>query len=118
MPLDVVGEHTKKHVYADPIFQSMMNRPHFEVDGFQAAKRPLDNAELFVAADHIRARQDRGFNVGADDINAVESFLALNAVGFALVMEPVLLDLDFIVLAHLEASEHASHAETNDVLAT
>src|SRR6516165_11764779 len=94
----------------------MMNRPHFEVNGFQAAKRPLDMTELFVTADHIRAGHGRGFDVSADDIDAVEFFFALNAVRFALIVETVLVNLDLVVLAHLKASEHTPHAETNDVL--
>ena len=44
-----------KHMSADTIGQTMMDGPHIQVDGFKAAERAFDVAELFVTAHDLRS---------------------------------------------------------------
>jgi hypothetical protein len=50
MPLQVIGEHAKKHVGPHAIDQPVIGRPDLEIDGLDAAEGALHQAEGFVAA--------------------------------------------------------------------
>ena len=39
VPLDVVGEHAEEDMRSDPLLEAVVDRPHLEVDCFQATKR-------------------------------------------------------------------------------
>ena len=45
LPFDVVGEHAQEDVGANAVGQPMVDRPHLEIDGLQAAEGALDESQ-------------------------------------------------------------------------
>jgi hypothetical protein len=42
MPFDIVGEHGKQNVCADPFFKEVENGPNFQIDAFEGVKCTFD----------------------------------------------------------------------------
>src|ERR1700761_3130991 len=117
MPLHVVSEHAEEDVSSDATGEPVMDRPQLEIQGLEAAKGSFDIAQLLVAANHLATGKNFFSNVGANDVNSVELLFPLDTVGLACIRKPVLLDRDLVVLAHFEATEHAAHAQSDEMLA-
>src|SRR6201987_4038769 len=81
VPLQIIGQHAEQDVRADPWRGPMKHRTQLEIDGLQRAEGVLDAAETFVGA-HCRGGVGlRGWQIGADHIDAVERGLGGDAAG-------------------------------------
>ncbi len=58
VPLDVVGEHAQEDVGAHAAGQPVVDGPHLEVDGLEAAKRAFDSAQALVRRARRPPRSD------------------------------------------------------------
>jgi hypothetical protein len=48
VPFEIVGEHAQKDVGAHAVVAAMVDGPHLDVEGLEAAKGALDVGESFV----------------------------------------------------------------------
>src|SRR5678816_1994033 len=65
VPFQVVGEHAEKDMRAHAIGEPVIDRPHVQINGLDAAEGALDLAERFVAAYGCRIVQHVGRQAGA-----------------------------------------------------
>jgi hypothetical protein len=63
---------------------AMMDGPHFEIDGLEAAEGALDACQAFIGPDGRGGIERFGIEVGAQDIDAVEQGFSLGLLDLAL----------------------------------
>jgi hypothetical protein len=83
-----------------------------EIDGLEATESAFDRSKTLVRSDDVIWGQPVVADGRADDIDAIERRFLGNALGVALVAEPIVSDLKPEVLGHVVAAHHAPHGQT------
>src|SRR5579871_2832348 len=96
----------------------MMDRADVEIAGLDVAEGTLGLAQALVSEDDARRWKARGWELGSDDVNAVERRLGGNRLGLARPAEARLGNSEREVLGHVAAIEHGAEREADLVLAT
>src|SRR5262245_38352324 len=106
MPLDVVRQKAQKQVRAHTRIDTMMNRPHAQVQPLEATEGLLHLRQALVRADTIGRRKGFGPLTCADHIDPVELFLAFDRRCGTRPTETAVGDLQPEVLGHLVTAHH------------
>ena len=83
VPFEIVGQHAEEDMRAHAIGQPVIDRPDLEIDGLDAAERPLHQGEGFVAAHRGRVVERLGGQAGAHDVDAIDGGLGGDLGGLA-----------------------------------
>ena len=100
VPADVVGQHPREHMGADPVGEPMADGAHVEF-GVEGAEEPFDVFEALVPQHHVVVVEGVGGQAGAQHVDAVEGGLGGDRLLVAGEREGVLGDGESEVFAHL-----------------
>src|SRR5208337_2556924 len=103
--LDMEGQHAEEDMRLHPGCRPVKDWSDFKINGFKRTEGTLNLAEAFVGGDGLRIAQCFGWQIGANDIEAIEGGLFCNVFGLAVECEAVFFDGNFEVLGHLVPME-------------
>ena len=96
---------------------AVMDRPHLDVDGLEAAEGALGVRELLVGLDSGGGVEGRGLEAGAQHIDAVERGFGIDLRGVARKRHVVIRDGDVEVLGDFVLVDHGADRKPDLVLA-
>src|ERR1700745_476645 len=113
MPLDVVGKHAQENMGAHSFWGPVADWPDFEIDGLQTAEGALHPRQILVGLDGLVGVEIGGRDIGANDIDAVETRLVLDLLGAPPEGQMAISDLDCEVLGHFLLVDHGADRQTD-----